>query len=236
MSNPPLNDDELQRVIARAIEIDARGEQELTRLRDLAAQLNISPAAMDQALAEVARAKDVAAIAATMHTSAPKRSRLRGWLAAATVGIGSLSGYAAGTDYQPPGGDSLTEFTVITLIGFCTSLAWLYRKDARPWGLFGRMAVLWGSYGYGWAVGHGQFPGWASEFVLIGGAISVVAGGVLHQALQYWRRLRRPPAETPRHSMHGAPGASYVTPTSRYVSERPEKFSTPLPPHFSTPI
>jgi hypothetical protein len=235
MSNPPLNQYELQRVIERAREIDARDQSELTRLHAIASQLNISPAAMEQALAEVARAKEAAEITATLRTP-PRRSTLRAWLAAATVGIGSLSGYAAGMNYQPPGGDSLTEFTVITLIGLSVSLVWSYRKDARPWGLFGRMAVLWASYGYGWAVGHGQLPEWAYEFTIIGGAISVAAGGALHQAYRLWQRLRRSDVDMAPNTGDLSTGERYASPASRYLSKGSDKFSTPLPPHFSTPI
>lgn len=54
MSDAPLNNRDLERVIARAMEIDALGRpQTREALHKVAAQLQISPAAIDKALAEV---------------------------------------------------------------------------------------------------------------------------------------------------------------------------------------
>ncbi len=237
MSPTPLNENELQRVIARARELDTRNDAQLTQLRDIAAQLNISPAAMDQALAEIAREKEVAVIAASIKTPTSMRSRFRGWLAAATVGVGALSGMAAGLDYRPPGGDSLTEFTVFLLIALSITLTWPYRRDARPWALFGRIAVLWASYAYGWAVGHGEFQGWAFEMALIGGGVSATISGLVHQArrlLVKWRETASARARS--HTAARQPDRSNLGPPSGYHSEGARTFSTPLPPHFSTPI
>jgi len=219
VSDAPLNKRDFERVIARAMEIDAHGREHTRKaLHKVAAQLNISPAAMDQAIAEVA-AGNVTLEAdwdapAVDHTTTGARR----WLTAASVAIGIVSGLLAGSTYTPAGGDRDTLLLIVLLFAVSAGLLWAHHEVRKPWSLMARLTVLWSSFAYAWMVGYGQLVDWALETTLLAGAASLMVGTAAHVGWRAWLRVRRP---SRRARTHAARAIQVFTPA-------PRPFNTPV--------
>lgn len=195
MPDKSLNEQELQRVIARAAEIDAGGEnQTLSRLREIAAELNISPAALEQALAENAQgSREPAPIAANRKTVSIW-SRLR-WPDATTTAVvsagaiaGGLVGSAhAGRHVAQPLSLALTSFTLgtLTLVSLLIVLAYRERTSIVP--MMRQLITFWLTWLFGLSAAIGAFHEDIAGFAVSGLAIAMATGAA---ARWFWRRNR----------------------------------------------
>lgn len=195
MPEKSLNEQELQRVIARAAEIDAGGEnQTLSRLRAIAAELNISPAALEQALAENAQGSRERAPIAANRKTASIWSKLR-WPHAATTAIvsaGAIAGGLVGSAHASrhvaqPLSLTLTSFTLgtLTLVSLLIVIAYRERTSIVP--MMRQLITFWLTWLFGLSVTIGAFHEDIAGFAISGLTIAMATGAV---ARWLWRRNR----------------------------------------------
>ncbi len=220
-----LSDRDMERVLKRAIELDTQGSHSLARLREVAAELNISPNALDSALAELESPKAPAAVAARVVTEPEidTTSGWRQWLTAAVVVVGTALGTIAGFDRAGGGGDDSTVVTVMMISALSVGLVWVHRRARKSWAMSAQMVALWASYGYTQIMAlnsAGAVPEAAratddtAALAITGALLSVGIGSMTTWVLRRWRnRAKR-----------------------RSEKLSPPRPVTPLPDSFSTPI
>ncbi len=201
------------------MEIDARGREHTREaLHNVAAQLNISPAAIDQALAEVSVANATRRAERDAIAIDQSGTGVRRWLTAASVAMGTVSGLLAGSGYTPSVGDGETLLMITVLFAVSAGLWWAHRDERTPWSMMARMTVLWSSFAYAWMIGFGQLVDWALESTLLAGAASLAVGTAAHVGWRVWLRLRQ-----------RGDRASTPAPTAIPMF-------TPVPRTFNTPV
>lgn len=147
-----LSEQEVQRVIERAIQLDtARGsETTVAELRRVALELNISSAAITQALQELASKAVVTPATVTPATPQPAiKSRLGSWWRALAIGFASFSiGAMDASKDRYPGPSLILMFAAII------ALIIKHRRDGTPREfqkdilvLFAAMVLAWSGYG-----------------------------------------------------------------------------------------
>ncbi len=220
MSGTPLSEQELERLIARAIEIDAQdAAPTLARFRQIASELNLSPAAIEKAIAERAQG----ALVPTWQTSQPQYavsadatiaarsvSRWKSWLTAGTVAAGAALGAISGATsrLQLPYDDVVAATTVGMLVAISALLVWTHRRSHSSAQMMLQLASFWSTWMYGFMTSYGHFWDDILFFGACGFGISAIAGVSLQSLLQRFQITRRV--------------SSYITPV-------PSSYATPNP-------
>jgi len=204
MSETPFSEHDVEQIIARAIEIDVHGRaMSLARLREVARDLDISPEALNQALAERggvsgASATSVPAASPT-PTPSPEARPWNQWFTAASVAAGTLTGALAGSAVF--GTEVGIELSTTGTCAAAAALLWLHRTSRNGWELSAQLLALWSSYTYAFAVAQGGVAPQSSaeEVALVGvsGAlVSIIAGNIVLFVARRWtaraeRRARK---------------------------------------------
>jgi len=127
----PLSEQELQRVLERAIQLDTvRGsETTVAELKRVALELNISSTAINQALQELASRAVVAPPAVTHETPEPAAKFVIGsWWRTLAIGIASFS---IGATTASRSGDP-SSLVMIFMIAAIAALIIKHRRDGTP--------------------------------------------------------------------------------------------------------
>src|SRR5687768_11335260 len=143
-----LSEHELQRVIERAIQLDAArgGETTVAELRRVALELNISSTAINQALQELSAKAVVAPAAETADTTQePVKSRFGSWWR--PLGIG-LASFALGAISASRDGDPFASLLVV--IAASIALIIKHRRDGSRQEFHRDLLPLCGAMALGW--------------------------------------------------------------------------------------
>ncbi len=192
MPDTPFNEHELQRVLARAAEIDAGGEsQSRARLREIAAELDISPRAVEQALAEYERVK-AAAVPTQQSVSGSTRRLARRWIATATAAVataGTIAGAIAGVNHasraitQPIS----VEFASVTLGALTLAsllIVLLYRERTHIGPMLRQLATFWLTWCLGFSFTTQSFHEDIAGFAAVGLTIAMATGVIARLPLR----------------------------------------------------
>jgi hypothetical protein len=199
MTDARFSERDVEQIIARAIQLDVSGNaMSLERLREVAGELNISPEALNQALAERNAAPHAMARRAEPETpeAAPPVSRpWNQWFTAASVGAGALTGGITGASWLQQ--DEISGLATTAAGAAAVTLLWLHRKSRNGWEMSVQMLVLWSSYAYAFAATR---PGWnvddAIGIASACAATSLFVGNVVLFGVRRWstraeRRARK---------------------------------------------
>jgi hypothetical protein len=220
MSDAPLSEQELERLIARAIEIDAQeAAPTIARFRQIAAELNLSPVAIEKAIAERAAGalvpswqtnQPLYAVSADATMPVRRESRWKNWLTAGTVAAGAALGAISGATsrLQLPYDDVVAATTVGLLVAISALLVWTHRRSRSSAQLMLQLASFWSTWMYGFMTSYGHFWDDILFFGACGFGLSAIAGTTLQSLLQRFRITRK---------------------TSSYVTPLPSSYATPNP-------
>ncbi len=223
MSDAPLSEQELERLIARAIEIDAQeSAPTIERFRQIAVELNLSPVAIERAIAERVAGVGVPVVrdghpqfavqAADHIADAPPRrtARWKTWITAGVVAAGAALGAVTGASSRANFryDDVVIATTLSLLAGISLLLVWSHRRSRSPAQMMLQLASFWGTWMYGFMTSYGHF--W-DDILFVGTCgfgVSAMVGVGLQTLLQRYHITRK--------------GSSYITPL-------PSSYATPNP-------
>ena len=194
MSGQQFDERDVEAILARAIEIDGGGRLlDRDQLRTIAAELQVSSAALDRAIAERA--------ARSTSRPPPASDGIDPMLhAVGLAAIGSAAGAAGGADLLA----GLTAPGLLTVVSLAEIVR--HRDGRRPWTFQSSILVLWGSFVAGFAAVNDRL--WDDAAVFAGGVAMFLSlfGMVVPRLRREWYPLPRPaePA-APAGSTHASP-------------------------------